>query len=357
MDLPPDMHSPTASHRPAPYVSVVLSFWNESEVIPELVRQLRAVFVGLLETAEVKGYELVFINDASTDHSEALLRREGAAHGDIRLINMSRNFGLAPCIMAGFRYASGDVVIYMDADLQDPPSLIPQLVRTWRSDPKVEVVHTVRSARHGESKGKKALTWLGYRVLHGTSSVEMPIEAGDFKLLSRRVVNHLLSLEEARPFVRGLVRWVGYKQAVVTYEREARFAGDTKFPVLGARVILNFLESALISQSEAPIRILYILGGGSLAVALLFALALLMRALMGMPIDGWTWVLGAVLFLGAFQLCGLAVLGLYLGNVFVASRRRPPYLVQDTFGFPEARADVAEKAHTPFPSSHHGIAQ
>ena len=323
--------------RPPPFVSVVLSFWNEADVIPELIRQLREVLSGLFSAHEITGWELIFINDASTDHSEQLLRAELPA-GDIRLLNMSRNFGVSVSTLAGFHHATGDVVVYMDADLQDPPSVIPAMIRVWRSDPELEVVHTVRSRREGESQLKRALTWLGYKVLHGTSSGAIPVEAGDFKLLSRRVIDHINQLPEARPFVRGLVRWVGFKQASVYYVRNARNAGETKFPILGKRVMLNFLESALLSQSEEPLRWLYYLGAGSVVFALFTALVVLISGLVTGTVPGWGLVFLLIAVLGAAQLMALAIIALYLGNIFVGSRQRPPYILRDCMGYPQSGA-------------------
>lgn len=322
----------TVSNAVQPYISVVFSFWNEEENIPELLLRTRQAFVNLLDQGEVRGYELVFVNDASTDRSEALLKEAARDHDDIRIINMSRNFGLAPCIMAGFAHAVGDAVIYLDADLQDPPELIPTLVRTWRSK-NVDVVHTVRERRDGESVLKLFLTWIGYRTLRFCYSIDLPVEAGDYKLLSRRVVDQLVELREKKPFIRGLVRWVGYKQTSIAYRRAPRHAGDTHFPVLGARVILNFIESALLSFSELPLRAI---GGAGLLLCLLGStacLSLLFSSLVGdRSPKGWEVVLSVGVLIGGIQLVGMGILALYLGTIYQEVKQRPNYIVKDTFG-------------------------
>lgn len=336
--LPPELEpSPENAQprRPSPFVSVVLSFWNEADVIPELISRLRLALGSLRDQQEIIGWELIFINDDSSDNSEHLIRQEMSS-GDIRLLNMSRNFGVAVCVLAGFHHASGDAIIYMDADLQDPPEVIPSLVRAWRADPQLEVIHTVRTRREGESQLKMLLTKVGYWVLHGTSDGAIPVEAGDFKLLGRPVVEQICQLHETRPFIRGLVRWVGFKQGSVPYVRNARQAGETKFPILSRRVILNFLESALLSQTEAPLRLLYFLGGGATAFAALVAVSVLLYGLVQGDIPGWSLVFLLISVLGAIQLVALAIIALYIGNIFVGSRRRPPYIVKERLGFPDA---------------------
>src|SRR5579885_96673 len=184
------------TNRARPTVSVVLSFYNEAEVLRELIDRLRAVFRRQLEVDKVSGYELVFVNDASTDSSREILLQAAPEHDDIRILNMSRNFGVTPCVLAGMEHSTGDVVIYMDADLQDPPEVIPELLDVWRGRTDVDIVHTVRRSRAGESQMKLALTRLGYWILGKVSNVNIRPQAGDFKLLSRRAVDRLVLLKE-----------------------------------------------------------------------------------------------------------------------------------------------------------------
>jgi glycosyltransferase involved in cell wall biosynthesis len=315
-----------------PLLSVVLSFKNEAGNIPELLARLRATLGAEREKGHLRGHELVFVNDASTDQSEAILTAE-AAKGDIVLINMSRVFGVSPCVMAGIRQAAGDLVVYMDSDLQDPPELIAEMLRLWREDPGLDVVNTVRLSRAGESKAKLFLTGIGYMILQKTSDIPLMREAGDFKLMSRRVVDHLVTMREVLPFMRGLVNWIGYKQVALPYHREARAQGVSQFNVLGWRVIRNFLFSALISFSSAPLVFSLILGG----VAVLIAFGVILYAL-GLYIfydqvtSGWTSIIISVMFMGGVQLISNGINGLYINSIFLETKGRPPYIVRSVVG-------------------------
>lgn len=319
--------------RSEPFLSVVLSFFNEQENIPELVRRLRAALTPICG----ERYELIFVNDASTDRSLELLKQLARGQRDIKVVNMSRNFGVSICVMAGLRYAKGDAVIYMDADLQDPPELIPTLVAKWQEDPEVEVVYTTRRSRAGESAWKLAITRLGYRILHATSDIKLVPDSGDFKLLSRRVVNELLKMQESKPFVRGMVTWVGFKQVQVLYDREARHAGQTHYPVLGWRVISNFLDSALISFSDVPLKIALFLGFFVSVGAFLWLIGVFVMKFLGYTLGGWAAIMSTMLVLGGVQLLTIGVLGLYINAIFRETRQRPHYIVKDTFGFDDER--------------------
>ncbi len=309
-----------------PFISVVLSFFNEEENIPELVRRLRAVL-------PPDRSELIFVNDVSTDRSLELLKELAVGHTDIKIVNTSRNFGASVCVIAGLRHAKGDVVIYMDADLQDPPELIPTLIETWRADLEVEVVYTTRRTRAGESSFKLLLTRLGYRILHTVSDIELVPNSGDFKLLSRRVVNELLKLNEQKPFVRGMITWVGFKQVQVFYDRDARHAGETHYPVLGWRVISNFLDSALISFSDVPLKIALLLGFIVSMGAFIWLIGVFVMRVFGYTVGGWAAIMTTMLVLGGVQLLTIGMLGLYINAIFRETRHRPTYIVKDTFGF------------------------
>jgi len=333
------MSSVSHTQTTPPSLSVVLSFRNEEAVIPELVQRLRHVLMGEVETGHLKWYELIFVNDVSTDNSLALLVELAKVHDDIRVLNMSRNFGVSPCVMAGLHFSSGDLVVYMDADLQDPPEVIPQMVAAWRADEFVDVVHTKRETRDGESPLKMFITRIGYSILHRTSSINLQTEVGDFKLLSRRVVNYLLQLKEKNPFMRGLVVWVGFNQVTITYKREARFAGETKFRVFSLAVINNFFSSALISFSSLPLQLASILGSISSILSLILIVYVLLEKLQGRNLPGWTAIMVTVLFIGGVQLLSIGVLGLYVSNIFQEAKGRPLYIVRDTFGFDNEQID------------------
>lgn len=328
-------------------ISVVFSFWNEEDVLPELIRRMRSVFDLLLACEQIGAYELIFVNDASTDRSLEILQSARRERPDIKIINMSRNFGVSECALAGMHYASGDAVIYMDADLQDPPEIIPDMIMQWKNDPDVQVVHTVRESRQGETYIKKRITSLGYTLLRAASSIDLPREAGDFKLLSARVVRHLIQFRERKPFMRGLICFLGFKQVQVRYHREPRFSGQSKFPVLGRKVIANFLNSALIAFSDLPLRFASAFAGMAMLASLLCVIVLGAKWVAGSLAvasgDGWLATAAVVLAMGGVQLLTISILGRYLGAIYFESKRRPNFIVNDIQGF--AEPDRRELAH------------
>ena len=340
----PDAHrsSTIVPLKPAPFISVVLSFFNEQTVLPALIERLRATLQTERSTGAILDYELIFINDNSTDASLELLKREFKAVGDIVIVNMSNNFGVSECVLAGMSYAKGDAVIYMDADLQDPPEVIPELVRRWRSDPDVEVVYTTRLSRAGEHPLKLLITKWGYRFLNAVSDIELPVDSGDFKLLSRRVVNELLQLREKNPFVRGLVSWIGFKQAQVFYHREERGDGreSTKRSALSLKVINYWLDSALISFSDVPLKAMLFIGFIISLTSLGYIFVVLFQKIMGWYEPGWPALMAAILFLGGMQLFVLGVLGLYINTIFINTRGRPNYIVKGVIA-PDDRKPMA----------------
>jgi dolichol-phosphate mannosyltransferase len=311
-----------------PLLSVVLSFRNEADVIPELIDRLTKA----LDGAAID-HELIFVNDASTDDSLALLEKRRLEDPRVKVINMSRRFGVAPCVVAGMRFAKGDAVVYMDADLQDPPELLPTLWARWREG--ADVVYTVRTDRRGESRIKLALTRAAYGLIARASSIELPVEAGDFKLLSRRVVDHLLALDEQELYLRGLVSWVGFRQVAVPYERQPRAGGVTHFPLLGSMGPINTLAAGLTSFSHAPLVLFLLLG---LAFGALSSVALLGMAAawaLGAPPSGAAALVAVGFLLWSTLLAGIGVLGLYLARIHREALGRPRYIVESTIGFDE----------------------
>jgi glycosyltransferase involved in cell wall biosynthesis len=317
-----------------PVLSIVFSFRNEEEVIPSLLQRCRAVCSKLIQEARLGAYELIFVDDDSVDHSLSLLKKEADAHGDIRVVVMSRRFGTSVCVLAGMEHAVGDWVVYMDADLQDPPELIPSLIEIVEKDPAVQIVHTKRLSRDGETWVKLAVTRLGYRILHFLTNSQLPIECGDFKLLSRRAVTEVLKFKEKKPFMRWLVCLVGFKQAFMPYRREAREEGGSHFPVFSWRVISNFLESALVSTSVFPLHLISFAGmvSGLGCGAVFFYI--LIEKFMGHNLPGWTAIMSAVLFVGSIQILSIGLVGLYIASIFDEVKNRPSYIVSQLYGFP-----------------------
>lgn len=313
-------------------ISVVFSFFNEEDVLEELVSRVRTALAKEL-SGRIRGYEMIFVNDRSTDGSLAILQQLAEGNDDIKIINMSRNFGISPCVFAGFEHSSGDAVIYMDSDLQDPPELIPQMLDLWLKNPEMDVIHTRRASRAGESKIKLFMTKIGYSILHKVSHIAIQPEVGDFKLLSRRAVNQLVRFKEHRPFTRGLVNWIGFNQTTITYHREERFAGETKFPVFSWGVISNFLDSALISFSDVPLKISLLLGFLVSFGAFGYLVVIFIMKYLNWSLPGWSAIMATMLMLGGIQLFTLGMLGLYINAIFIESKKRPNYIIESTFGF------------------------
>ncbi len=309
-------------------VSVVLSFRNEAENLPELIRREEAVFAGL-----GLPYELIFVNDASTDRSLEILLKAREANPAVKIINMSRRFGVTPCVLAGFEKAKGDAVIYMDTDLQDPPELIPQLVQKWRDG--ADIVHTTRTVRKGENAFKMWLTRQAYRAINGFSDITILQNTGDFKLISRRAMNEILKLDEFDPFLRGLVAWVGFRQEQVFYERDPRFAGETKFSLWRSLNPYKEFLRGITLFSTTPLYLALFLGLFVSFVSFLFFAALVLGPLVFRGQAGLSWnqlLLGSTLLMGGIILFTVGILGIYVGRIHRESIHRPRYIIDNYIG-------------------------
>jgi dolichol-phosphate mannosyltransferase len=317
-------------------VSVVLSFRNEAENIPIMVARLAAAFAA----AGHVDYEAIFVNDASTDTSLQVLTDAHAANPRVKVITLSRRFGVAEGVLAGMTAARGDCVVYLDADLQDPPELIPRLLDEWRRG--AEVVHTVRIRRHGEHWMKMWLTRLAYRVIQFGSAIDLPVDAGDFKLLSRPAVDQLLGLRETDPYLRGLAVWIGFTQAMVPYEREARHAGQTHFPFFSRNPWKTF-TLGLTSFSFMPIYACVALAlVGLVASGLLFSTAVALWA-SGGPSAARVALVGLATFFWATLIGAVSVVGIYVVRTYKDARGRPPYIVASTVGVSHASGGPVER--------------
>lgn len=301
-------------------VSIVVPFLNEEENLPELYKRLKAVFAGRNEAAE-----FLFIDDGSTDGSLQWLEKISAEDSRVRELQLSRNFGHQIAITAGMDHAEGDAVVIIDADLQDPPEVIPDLLAKWREG--YEVVYAVRRSRAGETWLKKFLAASFYKVFRALAKVNVPMNAGDFRLVDRKVVNALKEVRELHRFMRGLTCWVGYRQGAVYYDRAARHAGETKYPFWKS---LRLAFDAITSFSAAPLR--WIIGIGGLVS--LTGLVLVLRIIWGhfaRPEElapGWASIMAIILFLGGIQLICLGMIGQYIGNIFEESKKRPLYFIK-----------------------------
>jgi dolichol-phosphate mannosyltransferase len=274
-------------------------------------------------------YELIFVNDGSVDNSLVLLKRMAAEDPNIKVVSLSRNFGHQAAITCGLNYSRGDAVIVMDADLQDPPEFIPELIKKWREG--YDVVYAVREQRQGDSLFKRATAALFYRVIRKLARLEIPADTGDFRLLSRRAVEALKATRERSRFVRGLVSWIGYRQTGVRFVRQERVAGQTKYPF---RKMLKFAIDGITSFSFFPLQMATYFGFAISGLSFVYiTYAVLQKLLTDRPVVGWTSVIVAILFVGGVQLITLGVIGEYIGRIYEEVKQRPLYLVDETLDF------------------------
>ena len=306
-------------------VSIVFSFRNEEKNIKELINRVDAAF----KKVESYKYELIFVNDDSNDSSEQILESLQESY-KIKIINMSRNFGVGPCVLAGFKHASGDCVVYLDSDLQDPPEIIPKLLVEFENGN--DVVHTVREKRLGESSAKLFFTKLAYKIINGLSDINLPIEAGDFKLISKRALQKILSQKEFRPYIRGLSVWVGYKQSFVYYTREARAYGKSIFSLFSQGPINEFING-VTSYSLKPLYVGIFLGFFSLLTSILLIVCALFTKFNGLAVPGTTGILIAISFFSGILLFTLGLMGIYIARIFEQTRGREKYIIKEIKDF------------------------
>jgi dolichol-phosphate mannosyltransferase len=306
-----------------PSISLIIPVYNEVEVLPTLYHRLTRVMEGLAEP-----YEILFVDDGSDDGSLALLRELRAGDARVKLLGLSRNFGHQIAITAGLDHSSGHAAVVLDADLQDPPEVIPQLVEQWRKG--YDIVYAVRQKRHGEGVFKLATAAAFYRLLRRLTSTEIPVDAGDFRLMSRRAVDTLTSLRERSRFIRGLASWIGFRQTSVLYVRDMRYAGTTKFPL---KKMVRFAFNGLLSFSSVPLQLASYLGFIVSCVSFVYiAYAVWLKLFTDRTILGWASVMVAVLFLGGVQLLCLGIVGEYIGRIYEEVKQRPLYIVEEARG-------------------------
>lgn len=323
-----------------PTLSLVIPVYNEEASLPELDRRLKSFL------ADVKGvadsWEVVFIDDGSKDRSRELLLRMAAEESRYRVLVFSRNFGHQVAITAGMDRAEGDAVVVMDADLQDPPEVVGEMFAKFGAG--FDVVYAVRNKRSGETWFKLATAAAFYRIMRRVTGIQIPLDAGDFRLMSRSVILTMRALRERHRFVRGMVAWVGFRQTAVLYDRDARFAGETKYPL---RKMLQFAIDGITSFSILPLRIATWLGiiVGFMAVA--FGGWAVSVKLMGLhTVPGWTTIMMAVALGSSAQLLMTGVLGEYVGRIYEEIKRRPLYIVEKEANFARPRDHDEHKPNT-----------
>jgi len=313
--------------------SIVAPCYNEEGNLPELHRRMAEV---MDQTGEP--WELVLINDGSADRTAELMQELHQADPRVHYLDFARNFGHQIAVTAGVDYAQGEAVIIIDADLQDPPELILQMIDKWKEG--YQVVYAVRAERRGESWFKLFTAKLFYRIIYRITDVDIPLDTGDFRLMDRKVVDALKQMQERHRFIRGMTSWVGFKQTGVTYTREERFSGETKYPF---RRMLKFALDAVTSFSFFPLQMAMYLGFTIAGLSGLGALVVIIARLFGdpnnQPFFGQATTLVMVLFLGGVQLISLGIIGEYLGRIYDEVKGRPMYIVNEAVGFEDNDKD------------------
>jgi len=301
-------------------ISYVFSFKNEEKNLEELIQRVD----NSVKKLNNYDYELIFVNDASNDNSEKILLDLQKKY-PIIIINMSRTFGVGPCVLAGFKQAKGDCIIYMDSDLQDPPELLDKLIKEYEKG--AEVVHTVRTKRLGESKLKLLITKIAYKIINFLSDINLPTEAGDYKLISKKALTNILEQREFRPYIRGLSVWVGFKQSHVEYVRDARSEGLTKFPLLSSGPITQFI-SGVTAYSLKPLYFGIILGIVSIFFSIILIIYALYMKFTNIAVPGTAGIIITISFFSGIILLTLGITGIYIARIFEEVRGRGSYVIE-----------------------------
>ena len=307
-----------------PTLSVVAPCFNEEGVLHELYRRISQVLDGSGET-----WELVLVNDGSRDRTPEFMRELHAQDDRVKVVDFARNFGHQIAVTAGMDYAQGDAVVLIDADLQDPPELILEMLAKWREG--YEVVYAIRAERKGETWFKEFTAKMFYRIIYKITDIDIPMDTGDFRLMDRKVVNALKTMHEKHRFMRGMSVWVGFRQTGVKYVRAERYAGETKYPL---KKMLKFAMDGITSFSYFPLQLATYIGFVAALIAVLGIIVTIILRLSGShAFFGQATTLVSVLFLGGVQLICLGILGEYLGRIYDEVKGRPLYIVREALGF------------------------
>jgi dolichol-phosphate mannosyltransferase len=305
-------------------LSIVVPCYNEEACIGVLHERLTKAARAVM----ADDYEIVLINDGSRDSTWSMMQEMAGRDSNVVAINLSRNHGHQLALTAGLDLCRGDAVLIIDADLQDPPELLGDMMAMMKRE-EADVVYGVRTARAGETRFKRATAHAFYRMLARATEVDIPLDAGDFRLMSRRALNVLLAMPEQARFIRGMVAWIGFKQAPFQYKRDERFAGETKYPL---RKMIRFALDALTGFSSAPLKLASHAGLWLAAGSLIIVIYILFAWLSGRSIPGWTSLMLVVVVLGAVQMFVLGMLGEYIGRLYSQAKQRPLYIVQEIAG-------------------------
>ncbi|RCW43410.1 glycosyltransferase family 2 protein [Paenibacillus prosopidis] len=324
--------------QPAVKYSIIVPMFNEEEVIELTYDRLKQVMDGTEEP-----YELIFVNDGSHDRTVELITMICNFDPSVRLINFSRNFGHQIAISAGMDYAQGDAIVVIDADLQDPPEVILEMIAKWKEG--YEVVYGKRLKRKGETVFKKVTAKIFYRTMRIMTNVDIPVDTGDFRLIDRKVCDVLRGLKEKNRFVRGLVSWIGFRQTMVEYEREERFAGETKYPL---KKMISFAVDGITSFSHKPLKIATYVGFTLSIGSFLYLIVVIFQKLFtGSTVAGWASIVAVNLLFNGIILMLLGLIGEYIGRIYDESKNRPLYIVRDVQGYSGPKGDYPTAANDP----------
>lgn len=314
-------------------VSVIVPMYYEEEVAEECYKRLKKVLEGL---SEKYLYEIIFINDGSKDKTLNILENIAQDNKNVKVISFSRNFGHQCAVTAGLKYITGDAIVIIDADLQDPPELIPEMLKLWEDGN--EVIYGKRKSREGESKFKLLTASMFYKTLNALSDVEIPKDTGDFRLVDRKVVEVINSLPEHNKFLRGLFSWVGFKQIPFEYERKERVAGKTKYPL---SKMLKLAQDGIFSFSTKPLRIVGTMGIISILISIIILIYSILSYIFNWNdlASGWTSMMVTMTFLGGMILISLWMIGEYVGRIYDETKRRPEYIIERTFNIGEGNKE------------------
>ncbi len=314
--------------------SIVIPVYNEEVVIEQTYRRLKQVMDSVAEP-----YELIFVNDGSIDRSAFLIKGFCAQDKSVKLLSFSRNFGHQIAITAGMDYASGAAIIVIDADLQDPPELIGEMISKWKEG--YEVVYAKRTQRKGETFFKKQTAHLFYRILRASTDIDIPVDTGDFRLIDRKVCDEMKRLPEKNRYVRGLVSWVGFKQTAIEYERDERLAGKTKYSL---KKMIKLCLDGLTSFSYKPLKLTGYTGAIFIFLGLVYLVLLLpLKALSGSAVAGWNLVVAFQIVMTGLILTMLGITGEYIGRIYDETRDRPLYIVRECYGLKNNRGQEVKK--------------
>lgn len=303
-----------------PTYSVVIPVYNEQDVISETYKRLTNVMSSIGET-----YELIFVNDGSRDNTAQIIAEFVQNDANVRLIDFTRNFGHMPAISAGMEHSRGEAIFVIDADLQDPPEVFPEMIEKWKEG--YHVVYGKRIERKGETLFKRATAWMFYRFIRKMTAVDLPSDTGEFRLIDRKVCDVINKLPEKNRYIRGLVSWVGFKQVPVEYVREKRFAGKTKYPL---RKMLSFAMDAVTSFSNKPLKFATMIGFVISALSFAFIIYVIYQALFtDRTVAGWASTMAAVLFTQGIVLMILGLMGGYIGRIYNEIQNRPIYVIRE----------------------------